>query len=75
MISVRSVLCNIKSQDYYICQKLQMAELLVLRLFSLSAGLTGTRIKALHCSSFMKFTKDLIPSISVIVIRHENVHL
>lgn len=75
MISIRSILSKIKSQDHYVHQKLQMSELLILGLFSLSARLIGARIKAVHCLSFTKFTKDLLPSISVIVFRHENVSL
>ena len=75
MISIRSIWSKIKSQHHYIHQKLQMAELLVLWLFSLSARLIGAGIKAVHCLSFTKFTEHLVLSISVIVFRHENVSL
>ena len=74
-ISIKFILSKIKSQDHYVHQKLQMLELLILGLFSSHARLLGAGIKAVHCLSFMKFTRHLLPSISVIVFRHEKVSL
>lgn len=50
-----------------------MAELVVLGPFSSSAKLSGARIKELYFIYFTKFTKGFLPSISVTVLRYENV--